>query len=249
MMRLSGTDSRSTWARMGVLAALALLAACTTPAQAPAGDAPSRAAAAPAGFDLARASLLYLRRCSVCHGERGNGLSLASTALAQAPHDFTTESTRLTMSREYMIAIVRDGRPDTPMVGRSTRMAQEEIEAIVDFIRTAFVPPDPATPAGKGWTLYRSLCSSCHGLRGEGASARPGLRRAPEVSLSRPGSTLTEARLLAAMASDVHVTAMEGRRLSDAERQDVVSYVRRAFVEQLGMPPGVPVSSREAVGH
>ena len=257
-MRMSKPESRGPLALLRQLiagAAVAVLAACTTPAPSPAdspADSPAgkpAASAAPARASLAEASLLYLRRCSVCHGERGDGRSLASTALAQMPRDFTTEGSRLELTREYMIAIVRDGRPGKPMVGRTAQLDQAQIEAIVDFVRAAFVPPAPATAASQGWNLYRPLCSSCHGIRGEGGSARRGMRRAPEVSLSRPGSTLTEARLLAAMSGDLHVSAMEGRRLSEAERQAVVTYVRQAFVEQLGMPPGAAASVREAVGH
>ena len=38
-----------------------------------------------------------------------------------------------------MIAIVRDGRPHTPMVGRGERLSQQEIEAAVDYIRATFM--------------------------------------------------------------------------------------------------------------
>jgi hypothetical protein len=43
-----------------------------------------------------------------------------------------------------MIAIVRDGLYEAPMVGRKSRLSQAEIEAVVDFIRTTFMPPLPA---------------------------------------------------------------------------------------------------------
>lgn len=248
--------SKSMWSRlhawMGGLvvgAMVVLLAACAGPASTTGGAAVTAEVGASAAITLAQASLLYLRRCSVCHGERGDGRSLASTALSQVPRDFTTESTRQTMTREYMIAIVRDGRPGKPMVGRAVQLSQAQIEAIVDFVRVAFIPPDPTTAAGQGWSLYRPLCASCHGDRGEGGGARRGIRRAPEVSLSRPGSTLTEARFLAVMTADSHVTAMEGRKLGDAERQAVSAYVRQAFVEQLGLPPGAARPATEAAGH
>ena len=233
---------------MAVGAVLALLAACTTPAVAPGGAAVAAAPGATAAITLPQASQIYQRRCSACHGERGDGRSLASTALSQLPRNFTTESTRQTMTREYMIAIVRDGRPGRPMVGRAVQLSQAQIEAVVDFVRQAFIPPDPATAAGQGWSLYRPLCASCHGDRGEGGSARRGTQRAPEVSLSRPGSTQTEARLLAAMTSDAHLAALDGRKLGDVERQVVVAYVRQAFVETLGLPaPAVPAG--QPVGH
>lgn len=222
-----------------IIPALALLGACAAPEAGP--DRSATSAGAPPGAQV------YQRRCSVCHGEKGNGFSHARSALSRLPRDFTTDSARVELTREYMIAIVRDGRPGSPMVGRSAQLSQAEIESVVDYVRTAFIPPDPATPAGQGLGLYRAWCASCHGVRGEGGPARAGIRRAPEVSLQRPDSRLTAERLLAAMTADSHLTAMEGRKLDTAERQAVVAYVRQAFIEPLGstasrqlQPPGAP---------
>lgn len=89
------------------------------------------------------AAALYGRVCAACHGEKGDGCSLAAGALATPPRDFTTAEARLVLSREYMIAIVRDGRPHTPMVARSRRLTQEEAEGVVDYIRSAFMAPAP----------------------------------------------------------------------------------------------------------
>ena len=231
-----------------------MLAAC---AELPAPPPPTSSVTAAAAAAAARAerpsgagAAVYLRRCAVCHGERGDGQSLARGALSHDPRDFTTESTRQTLTREYMIAIVRDGRPGSPMVGRGMQLSQEDIEAAVDHIRSAFIPPDPATPAGQGRALYRSLCATCHGPRGEGSSERRGTRPAPGVSLARPNSTLTPVRLSSAMADEVHVAAMGGRRLGEAERQAVVAYVELVFTETLGATPGLPAAGPgQAAGH
>ena len=85
--------------------------------------------------------------------------------------------------------------------------------------------------------MYRNWCGSCHGLRGEGGVARAGIRRAPELSLSRPGATVDARQLFAAMGNEQHLTALEGRTLTDGERQAVVAYIRRAFIEPLGGGP------------
>ena len=86
---------------------------------------------------------IYLRHCSACHGEKGDGNSRAQSALAKKPRNFTAAESRLRLTREYMIAIVRDGRPHTPMMARKSRLSQEEIEALVDFIRGRFMPAEP----------------------------------------------------------------------------------------------------------
>jgi len=82
---------------------------------------------------------VYLRVCSACHGERGDGKSLTTAVLATAPRDFTRPEAARDLSREYMIAIVRDGRPHSPMVARGERLSQQEIEAAVDYIRATFM--------------------------------------------------------------------------------------------------------------
>jgi mono/diheme cytochrome c family protein len=94
------------------------------------------------------AGAIYLRVCSACHGEKGDGNSLAQGALAKRPRNFTAPEARLRLNREYMIAIVRDGRPHSPMTGRASRLTQEEIEAVVDYIRARFMSAAPdAAPA------------------------------------------------------------------------------------------------------
>lgn len=104
--------------------------------------------AAAVGREPARGAVVFQRVCSSCHGEKGDGRSLASQALRTPPRDFTAEAARVALSREYMIAIVRDGRPHTPMTGRASRLTQEEIEAVVDYIRARFMGAAPdAAPA------------------------------------------------------------------------------------------------------
>lgn len=96
------------------------------------------------------AGAIYLRVCSACHGERGDANSLARGALATRPRNFTSPESRVRLTREYMIAIVRDGRPHTPMTGRASRLSQDEIEAVVDFIRARFMSAGPNTaPAAR----------------------------------------------------------------------------------------------------
>jgi mono/diheme cytochrome c family protein len=120
------------WLRLGAVAVLLL---------------PGAGAASAA--EPGRGGEIYRRVCSACHGEKGDGKSLASHALRSSPRDFTTQEARTSLTREYMIAIVRDGRPHTPMVGRAERLGQEEIEAAVDYIRATFMPPEPGPGPGR----------------------------------------------------------------------------------------------------
>ncbi len=180
-----------------------------------------------------RSAALYLRVCSACHGENGNGKSLANTALKTSPRDFTTEEARTSLSREYMIAIVRDGRPHTAMVGRSARLAQGEIEGVVDFIRTAFMPPEPGTARAQGLALYRKSCAACHGDRGQGGTARAGSPPAPPLSASRVRAGLGDDAMVEAILRERHAPGMpvSGPGFTMAQTRSIVVYVRTSFIE------------------
>lgn len=183
--------------------------------------------------DPTRSAGLYLRVCSACHGEKGNGRSLASFALGTSPRDFTTEEARTHLSREYMIAIVRDGRPHTAMVGRSTRLSLAEIEGAVDFIRTAFMPPEPGSALARGRDLYRKSCAVCHGDRGQGGIARTARPAAPPISAARASPGLTADRFIDAIARQPHAAGppASGVELTSAESQAIAAYVRTTFIE------------------
>jgi len=108
----------------------------------------SFAADAPKGAAKIDAAAVFMRHCSACHGEKGDGNSRAQATLSKKPRDFTAPESRSRLTREYMIAIVRDGRPHTPMIARGSRLSQDEIEAVVDFIRGSFMSaPRQAPPA------------------------------------------------------------------------------------------------------
>ena len=202
------------------------------------------AAGAALAQDATRPADTYLRVCSACHGEKGNGDSHAASALASRPRDFTTEEARLTLTRPYMIAIVRDGRPHTPMVGRNERLSQASIEGVVDFIRTAFMRPDPGTPLGRGHALYRQSCQSCHGDRGKGGPRRGAVAAAPAIAAGRARPELDAAAMTAALTRQPHAPGMSGAELAPAPQaiDDVVAYVRSAFIESTARRSAAPAA-------
>lgn len=190
------------------------------------------ASAAAQAQDAATATLdaaaLFQRRCSVCHGELGNGQSRATRSLATAPRDFTSEESRTRLTRQYMIAVVRDGRPSSPMVGRRNILTQDEIEAIVDFIRTAFMVPEPGTSRAEGHALYRKSCANCHGVRGRGVMTGGGAVRA---SLRSSGLPVREA-VRRVLEQDQHPGGAQ-LRLTNDQAAAVAEYVSTAFIEKM----------------
>ncbi len=88
-------------------------------------------------------ALLYHNYCSVCHGDRGDGNSRARNSLSPPPRDFV-HATHLT--REWMLAVVTDGKPGTAMVGWKTQLKPNEVAAVVDYIRDHFMSGNPGAP-------------------------------------------------------------------------------------------------------
>jgi mono/diheme cytochrome c family protein len=97
-------------------------------------------AATPGSAQLGNSpSALYHSYCSVCHGDQGNGQSRARASLNPPPSDFTNPAVSAALTRERMIASVREGRPGTAMVGWKTQLSDPQIATIVDYVRGAFM--------------------------------------------------------------------------------------------------------------
>ncbi|WP_455210092.1 c-type cytochrome [Kaarinaea lacus] len=85
---------------------------------------------------------LYTKNCSVCHGDNGNTAVWARNGLNPPPRDFTSDEARKLLTRERMINSVTHGRPGTGMMSFTTKLNSEDIEAVVDYIREAFMHVD-----------------------------------------------------------------------------------------------------------
>lgn len=80
---------------------------------------------------------LYNYRCYYCHGYSGNAKTLASTFMEPAPKDFTTMP--LSVTKQYMLDVVENGKPGTGMVSFVRYLDDREREAVIDFIRKEFM--------------------------------------------------------------------------------------------------------------
>jgi cytochrome c oxidase cbb3-type subunit 3 len=76
--------------------------------------------------------------CYFCHGYSGDARTVASGYLNPPPRDFTTTDPAL-LSRERMLAVVRQGKPGTAMMGFAAKLSDSEIAAVIGFIRTRFM--------------------------------------------------------------------------------------------------------------
>jgi mono/diheme cytochrome c family protein len=92
--------------------------------------------------DASRGRQIYARVCSVCHGDRGTGSMWASANLRPAPRDFASPQSKAELTRDRMMASVTGGRPGTAMAAYGNKLSQEEIGAVVDYIRGSVMRVD-----------------------------------------------------------------------------------------------------------
>ena len=92
--------------------------------------------------DLEMGKIVYLERCKVCHGMRGNGKSFAANVLNPPPRNFTSEQSKKQLTRERMINSATNGRPGTAMMSWKENLSKEEIRAVVHYIRRELMGVD-----------------------------------------------------------------------------------------------------------
>jgi cbb3-type cytochrome c oxidase subunit III len=192
---------------------------------------------APAATPETQTAKMYMEYCSVCHGDKGDGKSHARQGLRPPPRDFTTGDVRRQLSREHMIAVVKDGKPGTAMVGWGTRLSDEQIEGLVDYIRERFMPAFPEAEAGTspGGQIYAKTCSVCHGEDGAGALWGKTSLHPPPVNFTAADrqQELPRERMIMSVTHGRPGTAMTAfaSQLSATEIEAVVDYIRDAFMK------------------
>jgi len=81
---------------------------------------------------------LYNYRCYYCHGYSGNAKTLAATYMIPPPKDFTALSLA-SITRKEMLKVLKNGRDGTGMVSFSRYLNEQDMQAVVDFIRQEFM--------------------------------------------------------------------------------------------------------------
>lgn len=89
--------------------------------------------------DANRGRMVYAKTCAVCHGDKGDGKSRAQNSLMPPPRDFTAPGLSAELTPQRMLASVTNGRPETAMVGFKSQLSKEDINAVIGYIRTAFM--------------------------------------------------------------------------------------------------------------
>ncbi|HYD61448.1 MAG TPA: c-type cytochrome [Noviherbaspirillum sp.] len=87
---------------------------------------------------------LYRHYCAVCHGENGDGQTMAKYALDPPPADFTSDKARKTLFRAHMIEVLKKGAVTkdgmrTAMISWKDHLNQQQMETLADYIIVKFM--------------------------------------------------------------------------------------------------------------
>ena len=198
----------------------------------------------PGGVAAVDGALVYAQYCVVCHGDKGDGDTRVRRGLSSPPRDFTTARSRSELTRARMLHSVAEGRPGTAMMAFSARLSEDEINAVVDYIRDTFMtgkasaslPPKIA----EGEQLYVRHCAVCHGDQGSGAVwTQSSLNPPPRNFTAALRDELTRERMITSVTYGRPGTAMMSfrKRLSADEIATVVDYIRASFLGKAVKPP------------
>lgn len=176
------------------------------------------------------AAVLYHNYCSVCHGDNGDGNSRAKNNLVPPPANFTDVKLQGKLTREYIAAIVRHGKPRTAMVSYTTQLNDAEIDAVAAYVRSAFVDGAGDVALRRGRTLYGHYCVDCHGINGGGVASAGKAPR--DLASEAARREVTRDRLVSAVAVGRKGTAMSGfaGTLSATDIEAVADYVQKAIM-------------------
>lgn len=144
--------------------------------------------------DIEKGKQIYVKRCQVCHGEKGDGKGPVAPYLNPRPRDFTagifkfrTTGSGEPPTDEDLFRVVTRGVPGTAMSGWTTLSEQDQWRVIAYIKKFSDTFTEKGTPVrlakevsaspeviAKGRELYRrAKCWECHGQegRGDGPSA------------------------------------------------------------------------------
>lgn len=185
--------------------------------------------------------VLYHNYCSVCHGDRGDGNSRASNSLNPPPRNFLlSNNTNLS----YIQAVIRDGKPNTAMVGWGSQLNNQEVTELALYIQQKFMAALLNPNIQRGKAVYTKHCIACHGERGEGVP-QPEAKQPRNFASPQARVDLYRSKMIDAVKNGKSGTLMISYRniLKKSEIDAVVDYI-----DAILMVPESQISGTKAHG-
>ena len=181
---------------------------------------------------LKKGKELFVENCAVCHqqdaiGKPGVAPSLTNPELLSISSD------------KYFMSTIRDGREDTGMMPFA-HLGRKNVRAIVAYLRSHARIPNRAEEVdsqpdahgdprlGKQW--YNYICSTCHGVQGDGYEAGGTGTAIGNPSFLNKVSDGFIRETIKKGRSNTRMLAFQGSavlaNLSDREIDDIIVYLR-----------------------
>jgi mono/diheme cytochrome c family protein len=88
---------------------------------------------------VAMGQTMYAEKCALCHGATGHGDGPGAAALDPKPRNHTDGSYMNAQTNEQLHEVVKNGKGQMPAWGAT--MSDEEIDAVLAYVRTLAEPP------------------------------------------------------------------------------------------------------------
>ncbi|MDH3973938.1 MAG: cytochrome c [Deltaproteobacteria bacterium] len=95
----------------------------------------NEASAKDSPLEKSRGEIIYSVHCAVCHGIQGKGDGPSSAVLIPKPQDFTEPEVKSILTKDRMMKSIMDGKPGSQMEGWKEKLSNEDIEAVVEYIK------------------------------------------------------------------------------------------------------------------
>jgi len=173
-----------------------------------------------------RGGIVYKAYCTLCHGERGDGLGRAAKLYGAANMSIKERSPT------YYEKIIRKGGEG---VGRSPNMPQWEEELSEEQIEDVVAYLGVVTESiGRGEVVFKTNCILCHGIKGDGKGRASVLFNPPPADLTRSDKNDQYKRMIITYGGEAmgrsKVMPVWGEQLTPQEIEDVVNYLRIILV-------------------
>jgi len=86
---------------------------------------------------------LYLRNCALCHAADGSGRNWIGSFLDPSPPSFTDPAAALRLDNTTLRQVILGGRANTSMPAFRSVLEADQVEAIVAYLRRAFLTTTP----------------------------------------------------------------------------------------------------------
>lgn len=175
---------------------------------------------------VVRGAIVYKQYCTLCHGERGDGLSRAKRL--HGPEKLTINAA----SDAYYEDIIRKGGA---AMGKSPFMpvwehelSDEQIADVVAYLSVV------RSPVARGEAVFKANCILCHGVRGDGKGRASVLYDPPPADLTRSDKNDLYKEMIITLGGKEmgrsEAMPIWGGQLSVQEIKDVVEYLRTLLV-------------------